>query len=459
MIKKNIWQAVLAEMELSLSKINFETWFKNTDIISIENDIVKIGVSNNFTKEWLEEKYTKDILKILHKSDKNIRKIEYLVYHFNRQNTSSDNSLNKDNQGVSIKNNQQIDFKQTLIKKEANLNKKYIFETFIVGPSNEMAYSAALAVTRNLEDTQYNPLFLYGKVGLGKTHLLQAIGNQIIENYPLKKVRYISAIDFVSKIVDSILNKTIDQLKLTYQDIDVLIVDDIQFFIGKEKGQEEFFHIFNFLYQQNKQIILSCDRSPKMIPTIAERLISRFEGGIIIDIKPPEIETRIAILKNKIEKQAIVVSEEVIEYIAANVQENIRELEGALNKILFYSKQKNIVTNLVEAKKILEETIKKPRKDISSKTIINKVCLFYNVNSEDVLRSSSRRQELVKPRQVIMYLLKQELNLSYSSIGKIFNGKDHTTVLYSYRKIKQEIENNKDFLEEINLIKQRMYSE
>lgn len=456
MIKKNIWQTVLAEMEFNISKINFETWFKNTDILSVENNIVKIGVPNNFTKEWLEEKYIKDILKILNKSDKNIKKIECLVYQFDKKEPFF--IKNNDNSGL-IKNNQQIDFKQTLIRREANLNRKYTFDTFIVGSSNEMAYSAALAVTKNLENTQYNPLFIYGKVGLGKTHLLQAIGNQVIENYPLKKIKYIPAIEFISKIVDGILNQTINQLKLIYQDIDVFIVDDIQLFIGKEKVQEEFFHIFSFLYQQNKQIILSSDRSPKMIPTISERLKSRFEGGIILDIKPPEIETRIAILKNKIQKQPIIISEEVLEYIAANVQENIRELEGALNKILFYSKQKNIITNLIETKKILEEIIKKPRKNISSKTIIDKVCSFYNIDTKNVLESYSRRQEVVKPRQTIMYLLKKELNLSYPSIGKIFNGKDHTTVLYSYRKIEQEIENNKDFFEEINLIKQRIYSE
>ncbi len=453
MIKKNIWQTVLAEIEINISKINFKTWFKDTDVLSVKDNIIKIGVPNNFTKEWLEEKYSKDILKILHKSNQNIKKIEYTIHQFNRQSSllAKDTTL--------INNNQQIDFKQTLIQKQANLNKKYNFDNFIVGPSNEIPYAAALAITKDPGNTQYNPLFIYGKVGLGKTHLLQAIGNQIIKDYPIKKVRYLSAIDFISKIVDSILNRTINQLKLQYKDIDIFIIDDVQFFIGKEKGQEEFFHIFNFLYQQNKQIILSSDRPPKMIPTISERLKSRFEGGMTVDVETPDTETRIAILKDKTKRQSIIISEEVLEYIATNIQQNIRELEGALNKIYFYSKQKNTIISLIEAKKILEKITKKPRKNISSKTIIDKVASFYNINNKNILESSSRRQEIVKPRQIAMYLLRKELTTSYSSIGKIFNGKDHTTVLYSYLKIKKEIENNKDLFEEINLIKQRIYSE
>ncbi|MCD5396977.1 MAG: chromosomal replication initiator protein DnaA [Candidatus Pacebacteria bacterium] len=453
MIKKNIWQTVLAEIEINISKINFETWFKNTDIISIQNNVVKIGVPNNFTKEWLEEKYSKDILNILRKSNQNIQKIEYIIHQFNKQNSYSINNT------TLTQNNQQIDFKQTSIRQKANLNKKYTFSNFVVGPSNEMSQAAALAVAKNPGDVQYNPLFIYGKVGLGKTHLLQAIGNQIIEDYPIKRVKYISAIDFISKIVNSILNRTINQLKLQYKDIDVFIVDDVQFFIGKEKGQEEFFHIFNFLYQQNRQIVLSSDRPPKMIPTISERLKSRFEGGMTVDIEIPEIETRIAILKDKIKQKSIIISEEVLEYIAINVQQNIRELEGALNKIYFYSKQKNTIISVIEAKKILEKITQKPKKNISSKTIIDKVCSFYNINNKNVLTSSSRRQEIVKPRQVAMYLLRKELNISYTSIGKIFNGKDHTTVLYSYLKIKKEIENNRDLFEEIELIKQKIYSE
>lgn len=449
MNKEELWQTVLAQIQFHISQASFATWFKNTGIISIKNNQVIISVPNNFAKEWLENKYNKTILKILHNLDKEIKEIEYTVTR---------TALKKQEAPISLSDEtDQLEFQEFKLDKKTNLNPRYTFENFIVGPFNELAQAAGWAVSENAGRV-YNPLFIYGGVGLGKTHLLQAIGNEIIKNSPRKRILYTSSERFISGIVTSIRNHDIENFKLEYRENDVLIIDDVQFLAGKEKTQEEFFHIFNALYEKNKQIIFSSDRPPKAIPSLEERLRSRFEGGMIADIGFPDFETRIAILKVKSQERKINFSDEVLEYIASNIKRNIRELEGALNRIIVYQKLNNQIPDLKITKNLLGNITLKPTKAINFKRIVQSVIEFYDLREKDIL-SSSRKREIVKPRQVAMYLLRKELKSSYPFIGRKFGGKDHTTAIHSCEKIKREIEESENLNEEINLIKQKIYAQ
>jgi len=451
---QELWQAVLAQIQLNTSKANFATWFSNTKIVSLEDGIATVSTPNSFAKEWLEKKYNKEILKILRALDKNIKGVNYKV----------ETSKNKTEQLEKIKNNinpekyeltPKLDFLDPEINKDSNLNSRYKFDNFIVGPFNELAHAAARAVAQE-PGTAYNPLFIYGGVGLGKTHLLQAIGNEILNSKNQLKVKYLSSEVLISKIVNSIRQNCIEKLKNNLKTIDVLIVDDVQFFAGKEKTQEEFFHAFNGLYQKNKQIVLSSDRPPKAIPAIAERLRSRFMGGMVVDIGLPDFETRVAILEQKSQEKNVEFPKKILEYIASNIQKNIRELESALNRLIIFEKVNQRTPTFEEAKNLLKNIIVAPAKITTSKQILQSVIEFYGIDSENLFLHS-RKKEYVKPRQITMYLLKKELNLSFSSIGQKFGGKDHSTVMHAYELINKEVEENPKFSEEIELILQRVY--
>jgi len=450
MTPEELWQAVLAQIQLNISQANFATWFKNTMIISQNEGQLIVSTPNSFAKEWLENKYGKIIFKILHNLDENIKEVKYIIGKPNLK-------LLKITPSHVSEIEQQISFQEFKINKETNLNPRYAFENFIVGPFNELAQAASWAISKN-PGLVYNPLFIYGGVGLGKTHLLQAIGNEIIKNFSQKKIKYIPAEKFTSEVVSSIKNQEIESFKLNYRMIDVLILDDVQFLAGKEKTQEEFFHIFNVLYEKNKQIILSSDRPPKAIPALAERLRSRFEGGMITDISYPDYETRLAILKTKSQERKIDLSDEVLNYIASNIQRNIRELEGALNRLIIYQKINNQIPDLEISKNLLKNLILLPKKMINSKKIIQSVIDFYDLKEKEFL-SSSRKKEIVKPRHIAMFLLREELKSSFPFIGRIFGGRDHTTSIHAYKKINQEIKKNESLNEEINLIRERIYSE
>ena len=318
MNKDELWQALLAQVQFNISKANFATWFKNTGVSLKKDGEVVVSVPNNFSKEWLENKYNKLIFKILHNLDDEIKEVKYAVAPKTELKTGG----NAVAAGNAYDETPQLDFQEFKINKDTNLNPRYTFENFIVGPFNELPQAAAWAVVQN-PGLIYNPLFIYGGVGLGKTHLLQSVGNEILKRNPLKKIRYVSSEKFATGIVNSIRNRDVEKFKSAYKDIDVLIIDDIQFLSGKEKTQEEFFHIFNALYEKNKQIIISSDRPPKAISALEERLRSRFEGGMIADISLPDFETRVAILKTKVKSKNIFLSEEVINYIANNIQKNI----------------------------------------------------------------------------------------------------------------------------------------
>ncbi|MFA5714168.1 MAG: chromosomal replication initiator protein DnaA [Candidatus Paceibacterota bacterium] len=451
MTNEELWQTVSSQIQLNISPANFATWFANTKISSVEDNVVTVSVPNSFSKEWMEQKYHKDIFKILKSLDENIKDIQYVVNPVNiKINVGGKKGLKKEN---SI---EQMGFSELEVSKETNLNPKYTFDNFITGPFNEIAYAAAMAVVEE-PGKSYNPLFIYGDVGLGKTHLIQAIGNKIKENDPDKKVKYIPAEKLISTIVNAIRGQSVEELKKNLRNIDVLIVDDIQFLAGKDKTQEEFFHTFNSLYQKNKQIILSSDRHPNNIPAITERLKSRFGGGMIADINIPDYETRMAILKQKAEEKGVVVPADVLEYIANNIQKNVRELEGAISRLIIYKKTNGKTVTIEDAKKLLKNIIVSPAKVTNYKKIIEAITEFYDIPFGNMF-FSSRKKEFARPRQLAMFLLKKELKMSYSEIGRKFGGKDHTTVIHSCQLIEKEDEENEKIHQEIELILQRIYS-
>jgi chromosomal replication initiator protein len=450
MTNEELWQAVLGQIQLNISPANFSTWFKNTGIESYKENEVIVSVPNSFAKEWLEQKYNKNIFKILNGLDANIKLVKYAI-------SKSDLKVLKKNPLLSLPpETDQLDFQEFKINQETNLNPRYNFESFIVGPFNELAQAASWAASKNPGQV-YNPLFIYGGVGLGKTHLLQSTGNEILKNFPDKKVKYIPSEKFTSGVVASIKNQEIESFKAKLRGIDVLIIDDVQFLAGKEKTQEEFFHTFNSLYEKNKQIILSSDRPPKAIPALAERLRSRFEGGMIADISYPDFETRMAILKAKSQEKKIEFPNEIINYVAANIQRNIRELEGALNRLIAYQKLQNQIPDIEIAKSLLKNLIAPPPKIATPKQIIQAVASFYDLKEKEII-SVSRKKEIVGPRQVAMYLLREELKSSFPFIGRKFGGKDHTTAIHAYEKITKDIEKDNNLGDEINLIKQRILS-
>lgn len=439
MNNEDLWKAVLGEIELSLSRPQFITWFKDTFIISNENGKVVVGVPNGFSKEWLENKFNNNIINALRKFQENIIEVSCSIYapQDRPKNNESDNkNQNNDNsQKNTKKQTPQINFFQN-----TNLNSRYTFDNFVIGENNELARAACYAVSQK-PGTQYNPLFIYGDVGLGKTHLLQAIGNEILKNDSNKNIIYISSEGFTSELVNSIKNQTIDKFKNKYQQADLLIIDDIQFISGKEKTQDIFFHIFNSLYQLNKQIVISSDRPPSNIQILEDRLRSRFEGGMITDIGNPDLETRLAILQTKLNEKKFFLSDEILRFIAENIKNNIRELEGALNKIVatFELNKKN--PTIEETRKILSSVLtSKKEVALTKKDIIDSVIGFFEINKDDLM-SKSRKKKVALPRQILMYLFKKELKMSYPEIGEYFQ-RDHTTALHAFNKIEKDIENN-----------------
>ena len=341
--------------------------------------------------------------------------------------------------------------------KKTGLNSKYVFGHFIVGKFNELAHAAAVAISQK-PGTAYNPLFIYGGVGLGKTHLLHAIGNEVLKNQPDAKVLYLPCERFTTEFVQSVQGGSLESFKNTYRTVDVLLIDDIQFLAGRERTQEEFFHTFNVLHQSNKQIVLCSDHPPKALPGIEERLISRFEWGMIADVAAPDLETRIAILEAKCLEKNQTIPKDIIAYIANVIQKNIRELEGALNRVIAYQELHKTVMDIDFVKKILESfTSSAKRSSITSRRLIQVVAEFYDRKIDD-LTGESRKKEFVRPRQIIMYLMREEINSSFPNIGNELGGRDHTTAMHAYNKISQEIEVNEKMRRDLELIKQRLYT-
>jgi len=446
---QNLWKTITTEAELSLSKANFITWFKDACLSSVEDGVAYVAVPNAFTKEWLENKYNKFILKILRDNCNQIKEVQYVLLPKEIIGTTTAPMETK-TPGISNL------FSDELTNKETSLNPKYTFANFIVGPSNELAQAAALSVTQNL-GKNYNPLFIYGGVGLGKTHLLQAIGNEIATNQPDKKIKYVNSEKFTNELVNAIRTKTMVNFKNRWRKLDLLIIDDVQFISGKEITQEEFFHTFNTLYEKDKQIVLSSDRPPKAIPTLEQRLRSRFEGGMIADISQPDFETRLAILKTKIQESDFDIPEDSLQYIAHTIKTNIRELDGVLKRVMAAYALKKTTPTIANIKKLIEDTNQTPKIIINYKTIIKTVAEFFDLQEKD-LANKSRKQEIVQPRQIAMYLMRQELKSSFPFIGSKFGGRDHTTVMYACQKVTRQILEQEDIRQEIAMIKEKIAS-
>lgn len=455
MTNYEIWQAVLADFELKISKANFTTWFKNTGIAKYETGQVLICVPNTFTKSWLEKKYNSDIVKTIERvTNKPVKKIEYKVENVKMIEEKECTMVSQIPTVSSITTPIYSQQKSTASK--FGLNPKYTFENYIVGKNNELAHAAAKAVV-DRPGSAYNPLFLYGGVGLGKTHLLQAVGHSLLEKNPQTKILYVSSEKFTNEFVASIKEGRAKEFKDKYRSIDLLLIDDIQFIAGKEQTQEEFFHTFNELHQLGKQIVLTSDRPPKAIPALEDRLRSRFEWGMIVDVATPDMETRAAILQSKAQENNFVIAPELVNMIATTVQSNIRELEGALNKVMAYHQLKNITPTKESIKSILSSfESQSMKRSLTPKDLINTVSEFYDVAIDDII-GKSREKRLANPRQIIMYLLREELKMSYPAIGTELGGRDHTTAMHAHTKIGTEIENDPKLKQEIKSIKERLY--
>ncbi len=448
---EELWKAVLGEMELSLSKANFTTWFKNTLILSKDTQSIVVSVPNGFIKEWLENKFNKRILESIRGFTPEVREVKYVVGTPKIELRSVPKPfLDRDlDEKTIIDSSKDVD-------KLTNLNKKYSFESFIVGSNNELAYAASLSIVKSL-GRLYNPLFLYGGVGLGKTHLLQSIGNKVSAEFKDSRVLYVSAEKLTADIVEAIRNRTIEDLKNNCSKLDLLIIDDVQFIAGKEKTQDIVFSIFNELHVKNKQVVLSSDRPPKAIPALEERLRSRFEGGMIADIGTPDFETRLAILKLKMLEKSQDLDNEILTYIATNIQKNVRELEGALNRVIAFNQIYNKPPGTKEVKNILATYLNNPYKKASSQVVLKSIADFYNISPNDLVKRS-RKKEIVRPRQMAMFLLREETKLSFPEIGQKLGGRDHSTVIHACEKIRKEENNEESTKQELILIRERVYN-
>jgi chromosomal replication initiator protein len=445
---EKLWYQCLGEIEISTSKANFTTWFKNTSIIKEDGGIIHIGVPNEFVRDWLYNKFHKLILKTLISNEESIRGVEYIIH---KQEPKNKEDLAKLNQMNSIDGlNKELPLNDLYINKDDNLNPKYNFNSFIVGPFNELAYAVAQAIITT-PGRNYNPFFVYGGTGLGKTHIIQAIGNTIKAKHPGKKVFYVSLEKFAIDYINSIQNKNPNSFKEKYRKYDVIIMDDIQFVTGKDKTQEELFHLFNTLYESNKQIIFSSDKHPNFIQGLEERLQSRFASGMIVQIVEPDYESRVAIIKEKFQTTNCIVEPEIVSYLAETLEGNIRELEGSLNSVICQSQLKNKALSLNEVKMLIKNNIK-PKKNVAIKDIVKIVANYYDLE-EEVVYEKTRRKEIVKARQIAMYLLREDFNISYPLIGQKLGDRDHTTVIHSHLKIKGDIKTNPSLLQEIEKIR------
>lgn len=441
---KTLWDNTLAQIEISVSKANFTTWFKDTFIIKKDDGKIIIGVPNPFVKDWLTNKFNKIILKELRDQDDSIKSVEYIVSKIDNAKIQKESLIVKKNE------TNKLPLNDYYINKEDNLNPKYTFESFIIGPFNELAHAASQAIIKQ-PGIVYNPLFIYGKTGHGKTHLIQAIGNKIKQNQREKKVFYLTSETFAQEFHNALQTGKVNTFKDKYRKYDVLIMDDIQFFSDKQKTQEEVFHLFNTLYDNNKQIIFSSDQHPNFIPGLEERLKSRFNQGMIVDIPKPDHESRMSILKSKMEQNSIVLSDDIIEFLSETIDGNIRELEGVINSVACQSQLKNRELNINDIKDLIKNSTK-PKKMVSIKDLIRIVADFYNIDHDSIC-DKTRKKEVVRPRQVTMYILREDFNTSYPTIGDKMGGRDHTTVIHSCEKIKKDLKVDQVLAQQINQIR------
>lgn len=460
-----IWQATLGELELTLSKANFTTWFKNTFISQMEENRVIIAVPNTFTKAWLEKKYHEAIIRALRNATNNtIREVTYRVEVRNTTIVPGLATNPEMESSYSVQTAREPNMEAAMGHHEegaessngVGLNPKYKFNNFVVGKTNEMAHASAQAVAA-APGVTYNPLFIFGGAGLGKTHLLQAIGHHITEINPAAKVHYVTCERFTNDFIQSVRGGRAKEFKDLYRNLDVLLIDDIQFIAGKEGTQEEFFHTFNSLHQLNKQIVIASDRQAKDIQGLESRLLSRVEWGMTADISSPDFETRVAILDKKCTEKNYHLTTEVLRYIAGTVQLNVRELEGALNKVIAYHQFKNIEPTMASVQSLLQSFVPSvPKRTITPRRLLEIVVGYYDISMDELL-GKSREQRFAFPRQIAMFLLREEAKCSFPAIGKHIGGRDHTTAMHACNKIDKLLKNDDQLKRDVSLMREKIY--
>ncbi|NMC86035.1 MAG: chromosomal replication initiator protein DnaA [Anaerolineaceae bacterium] len=445
---QSAWQAAVGQLQIEMSKASFETWVRSAELVKYDQGTFTVGVQNAFARDWLEKRLTSTVVRLLDGLMEGPQKVEFIVYHKDYQESVSEPVAAAP---------AQISFTTPIPAPATNagttaINSRYTFDNFVVGSSNRLAHAACMAVAENPAHA-YNPLFLYGGVGLGKTHLLYAIGNMARQQG--KQVMYVTSEEFANDLINSIRTHNTQAFRERYRYIDVLLIDDIQFIAGKESTQEEFFHTFNSLHSQEKQIVISSDRPPRAMSTLEERLRSRFEWGLIADIQPPDLETRIAILRSKAERMHRDVPNEIVNYIAHQFQSNIRELEGALTRVVAYSdlRGKNLTIDLAE---IALTDLLPQQNQLEPNRVVDVVASAFGVSREKLL-SRERTREVALPRQVVMYLLREEANVSLPQIGEVLGGRDHTTVIYACEKVADMIERDDHLRTQIIQIRETLY--
>lgn len=442
---KELWEYVLTQVELSISQANFNTWFRSSHLVKVGDDgVLYIGVPSQFFKDWYLKKFHTLLLKIVRDVSYEFRNIEYLIVKDERRVKTSKEAKNPPRGAMELPLN------EFYINKSDNLNPRYIFDTFVVGQFNNLAHVAAHAAL-NRPGITYNPLFIYGDTGRGKTHLIQAIGNQFKKMYPGRKAFYLTSEKFAIDYTDSLQAGTANRFKDKYRQYDLLIMDDVQFLSKKEKTQEELFHLFNTLYDTNKQIVFSSDRAPTAIPDIAERLKGRLASGMAVDIGEPDADSRMAIVRKKAGTHGIILSDDVVEYVATAMSGSIRELEGMVNHIICTAQVNGSAPDIANVKQSLR-AFTRPQRNVSVKGVVDKVADFYGIDGDSVYEKT-RRREVVRPRQVIMYLLREDFNISYPTIGTKLGGRDHTTVIHSCEKIKKEMAGDSELANEVQSIR------
>ncbi len=450
---KQVWRAALGELQVSLSPANFETWLRDTHLVDVDDQRFRIAVPNGFAKDWLESRYRSLISQTLARVVGYSVQVEFVVTAAEAQ------------PGVTPVAAQPVRVEPTRVGAPEGagggatyLNPRYTFSNFIVGSANRLAHAASLSVAER-PGHAYNPLFLYGGVGLGKTHLMHAIGNAVVARFPRKRVVYATSEKFTNEFITSIQQGRIDEFRARYRRIDLLLIDDIQFIADKERTQEEFFHTFNAIHEDGKQIVLSSDRPPKAILTLEERLRSRFEWGLIADLTAPDLETRIAILRAKAEEQGTPIPSDVIEFIARKVVSNIRELEGALNRVVAYASMGAMAVSIELAQAVLSNVLYNPKKrQVTPERIARAVSDYYGVGL-DALQGQKREKSIVVPRQIAMYLMREETDVSLLRIGAELGGRDHSTVLHACGKINREMQVNDEMRREVAAVRELIYSE
>lgn len=436
---KELWENALVELELTISRPNFNTWFKDTHVIRVEDGVAYLGVPSQFSRDWLSTKFHKDILRSLRGLSENIRNVEYVISRSPKKTAEEVHAPSAP-----------AELPLEAVHAKTNLNPRFTLNSFIVGPFNELAHAAAQAVIRK-PGIAYNPLLIYGPTGLGKTHLIQAVGNYFRVNAPERKVQYLTSEKFAMDYVSSIQAGKAQWFKEKYRQYDLLIMDDVQFLAKMEKIKEEFFHLFNYLHDSNKQLVFTSDQHPNMIQNLEDRLKSRFNAGMIVSVTPPDHESRLAIVRAKAALHNFILPDEVLDYLATTIEGNVRELEGALNTLLIHFEMRGKPLTLPDVKMLLRDA-GSPKKAVSVQEVVKTIASFYGIDEASIYEKT-RRKEVVRPRQVIMFVLREDFHISFPTIGEKMGGRDHTTVIHSCEKVKKDIQGDSILAGEIQQIR------